>query len=86
MFDYLYEWLRNLAFYLILMTAVMHTLPSSVYKKYVRFFTGLVLILMLLTPVFNLLRIEYEVPEIYEEYEFQKDLNEIEIEEIVIGP
>jgi len=54
MFEYLYEWLRNISYYLILVTAVTYVLPSGSYRKYIRFFTGLVLILMLLTPVLNL--------------------------------
>ena len=58
MFEYLYEWLKDISFYLILVTAVTYVLPSNSYRKYIRFFTGLVLILMLLTPVLNLFRIE----------------------------
>lgn len=54
MFEYLYEWLQNISYYLILVTAVTYVLPSGSYRKYIRFFTGLVLIFMLLTPVLNL--------------------------------
>ncbi len=47
MFDYLYEWIRNIAFYLVMITAVMHVVPNPDYKRYIRFFTGLVLTVML---------------------------------------
>ena len=78
MFEYLYEWLRNLAFYLILVTAVTHVLPGSGYRKYIRFFTGLVLILMLLAPVFQLFDVQYRVEELYEGYNFEDNMKEIE--------
>ena len=29
MFAYLYEWIRNVAFYLVLVTALLHVLPRS---------------------------------------------------------
>ena len=93
MFEYLYEWLRNISYYLILVTAVTYVLPSNSYRKYIRLFTGLVLIMMLLTPVLNLFG---EKTFIYE-YQYEKNLpifiegmeefdNNIEVEEIVIGP
>ena len=42
----IYNWLEQLACYLILVTAVLHALPDSGYKKYIRFFTGLILSLI----------------------------------------
>ena len=112
MFDYLYEWLRDISYYLILVTAVTYVLPSNAYRKYIRFFTGLVLILILMAPMLQLLGIN--VPAggtVFEKYEaeiqeslpdFITDVNEvesknavykenaniqdIEVEDIVIGP
>lgn len=51
MLDMVYSWMKNTAFYLVIMTAVLEVLPGNTYKKYVRFFTGLVLILIVLSPV-----------------------------------
>lgn len=51
MLDMVYSWMKNTAFYLVIMTAVLELLPGNTYKKYVRFFTGLVLILIVLSPV-----------------------------------
>lgn len=59
MLDFIYEWIQNIAFYLILITVLLHMLPDSDYKKYIRFFTGLILILLLITPVLKLLHIDY---------------------------
>ena len=94
MFEYLYEWLRNISYYLVLVTAVTYVLPSNSYRKYVRFFTGLVLILMLLTPIWNLFGTEaFTIENIYEEFEQAEWIEEIdenefriEVEDIVVGP
>ena len=40
MFTYIYDWIKNLVFYLILMTMLMQIIPDSDYKKYIRFFYG----------------------------------------------
>lgn len=50
----IYQWMKNLAVFYILFTAVLHLVPDSKYEKYVRFFMGLLLIVMLCTPVFAL--------------------------------
>ena len=87
MFTYIYEWLEKISVYLILMTAVQHVLPSDVYKKYIRFFIGIVLIMMLLMPVLNVGKAEWEIPQIDEKYESaQEEMQEkIQVEDIVIG-
>lgn len=55
MFSYLYEWIMNISFYMVMVTAVMHVIPNSGYKRYIRFFTGLVLVVMLSDPFLKLL-------------------------------
>lgn len=80
MIEYLYEWLQNLSFYLILVTAVMYVIPANGYRKYIRFFTGLVLILMILTPVFELFGTEHTVTEYFEGYDFERNMKKIEDE------
>lgn len=58
MFVFLYEWIRNVAFYLVIITAIIQILPNDTYKKYIHFFTGLVLILLLMTPILKILGME----------------------------
>lgn len=51
----IYGWMENLAVFYIVFTAVLHLIPDQKYERYVRSFMGLLLILMLCTPVFSLL-------------------------------
>ncbi len=55
MFSYLYEWMMKLSFYMVMVTMVMHVVPNSDYKRYIRFFTGLALAVMLTDPFLRLL-------------------------------
>lgn len=52
--EWIGEWIRNLAFYFIFLSAVMNFLPGGEGKKYIRFFMGLLLILLVLRPVLSL--------------------------------
>ena len=86
MFAYLYEWIRNVAFYLVLVTALLHVLPRSGYQKYIRFCTGLVLILLVLAPVLKLFQMEEELRDAYRDDSWLEQLEEIKgVEEIQVG-
>lgn len=52
--EWIGEWIRNLAFYFIFLSAVMNFLPGGEEKKYIRFFMGMLLILLVLRPVLSL--------------------------------
>lgn len=78
MFDYLYEWIQNLAFFLVIVTAVLQIIPGSGYKKYVQFFSGMVMILLMLTPVLKLVGMENHFYELYHSKEYELSKKEIE--------
>ena len=52
--EWIGEWVRNLAFYFIFLSAVMNFLPNGEEKKYIRFFMGILLILLVMKPVMGL--------------------------------
>ena len=54
----LYQWLQDLAVYLILVSAILQALPQESYQNYIRFFSGLVLIILLMTPLLRLTDME----------------------------
>lgn len=78
MFDYLYEWMRNLAFYMVLITTALHVVPNSDYKKYIRFFTGLVLILMLAAPILHLFGAKNDLSDLFHNTEYEEKIREME--------
>ena len=73
MLDYIYEWMENIAFYMVIVDAAMQMVAGESYKKYIRFFAGMILILMLTGPILKIFGMsEFQVAE------YQKELEEIE--------
>lgn len=54
MIAFIYEWMENIAFYLVILVAIMQMIPQSSYQKYIRFFAGMILILMLAGPILRI--------------------------------
>ena len=44
--EWLARWVRNLAFYFIFLSVLMNVIPQGEERKYIRFFMGLLLILV----------------------------------------
>lgn len=77
----LYEWIENLAVFYILFTAILHLVPDGKYEKYIRFFMGLLLIVMMSTPVFSILGKGQELAEEFQFY-FDEENKEKELREL----
>ena len=52
----IYQWIRILAVFYILFTAVLQLMPDKKYERYIRSFMGLLLIYMLCTPLFSFMK------------------------------
>lgn len=48
------QWIQKIISCLLVMSAVLHVVPGKDYEKYIRFFCGLVLILLVLSPLLSL--------------------------------
>lgn len=78
--DILYETIRNICAFVILTTVVNNLLHESVYQKYVRFFTGLVLILIVVKPIVDILSNENVFAGNIEKYLLQIETSEFKNE------
>ncbi len=83
--EYIFGWIRDIAFYTLLMEVVLHMLPEQGQKKYLQFFMGIVLIILVISPVLSAAGLERQLDETYvrqtsdqELEEFQKRQQEIE--------
>lgn len=83
--EYIFGWIRDIAFYTLLMEVVLHMLPEQEQKKYLQFFMGIVLIILVISPVLSAAGLERQLDETYvrqtsdqELEEFQKRQQEIE--------
>ena len=73
MLEEIYSWIQNISVYLIVTAAVMHAIPGKEYEKYVRFFSGLVLILLLFAPLLKLTGKETDFQSAYQSNEYELD-------------
>lgn len=55
MLEEVYKWIQNIAVYLVVVTAMLHAVPGKDYERYIRFFSGLVLIVLIFMPVLSVL-------------------------------
>ena len=78
MLEQLYGWIQSIAVYLIVAAAVLQAIPGKEYKKYIQFFSGLVLILLLFTPILKLTGMAGTFTEKYYGREYEMQRQEIE--------
>lgn len=67
------EWLKNITGYILLISIIMQILPNPQYEQYVRLFTGLTLILLVVQPILKIgsadMFVEQQVVKFVEEQE-----------------
>ncbi len=68
-----YEWVRNITYYMIFITVASNLLADSKYEKYLRFFAGMVLILLVLKPLTGSLRLDERIAYLFESITFQNE-------------
>lgn len=71
--EWIYEWVRGLVFYLILMTMVLNLLPDKKYEKYLRLFTGMIFIMLVFRPFLDVGGLEERMAGVFERITFQND-------------
>lgn len=76
--DVIYEWIKNIAFYMISVSVVLKVLPGNQYQKYIQFFTGIILIILVFLPIIRLAGKEQTVKELYEGYTYEQKKEEFE--------
>jgi stage III sporulation protein AF len=53
----IYEWIKNIVIYMILHTIIMNLLGNSSYKKYVSIISGMILVLIVITPLLEFMNL-----------------------------
>ena len=69
----IYEWIRSLVSFMILMTALMNLLPDKKYEKYVQLFAGMVFLHLFFSPLTDLSGLEAQMAGAFERITFQTD-------------
>lgn len=76
----IYQWIKTLAIFYILFSAMIHLVPDQKYERYIKFFMGLLLIYILCVPVFSLLGASEKLVENFS-LNYQDELEAMESDE-----
>lgn len=76
--DTLLGYIKNIGFFLILVSVVCNALPENSYKKYCKLFCGLVLVVLVITPFNEILNYDGDISDIFLNKSYQSQLIELE--------
>ncbi len=81
----IYSWIRNIVIYLLINTIIMNLLGNKSYKKYVSIVSGMILVLIVMSPLIKLMKLEENLDYFLqandfavETSDFKSDLNRME--------
>ena len=73
------EYIKNIGFFLILVSVVCNALPENSFKKYCKLFCGLVLVALVITPIDSILNYNGNISDIFAKKTYGAKLDEMEI-------
>ena len=73
-----FQWVKSLAYYLILVSLLSNLIPNGKYDRYIRLFTGAVFILLVIRPLSGGLGLEEKMAYAYEKIRLKQDTSEFE--------
>lgn len=80
MMEAIYTWIRNLTGYFLFLAVIEALLPNRKYSRYVRLFSGMVLILLVLQPLTGSLRVDERIAHNYEAFVFRYQADDLKQE------
>lgn len=76
--EQLLGYIKNIGFFLILMSVVCNVLPDNGYKKYCRLFCGLVLVVLVINPFYEFLNYDGDIKDIFISNTYKSQLIELQ--------
>ena len=80
MINVIYGWVQNLVCFYIFLKVILHLLPGKHYQKYVRFFSGMLLMIGVFSPLLALLEKEEVLLQRIGQAEFFQDLDNLKLD------
>lgn len=76
--DELVLWVKSIAYYFIFVQLIIHFMPNGKYESYVKLFSGIVFLLLLLDPLTGKLNLTEKLTYAYEKILFEQSTGEFE--------
>lgn len=71
--DRIFDWIKSFIYFGLFLTILMQLLPDVKYKKYVRFFAGMIFIVLVMGPVFRIFSDDNILDTAVEKLEYQQE-------------
>lgn len=75
--DSMYNWVKNIAFFMILMSLILNLLPNVQYQKYLKLFSGMVMIILVVSPLMGFLHMDESLERYLNQITFTEEINEL---------
>ena len=72
----IYEWVRNIVFYQIITSIIINLIPNNVYVKYIRFFMGMLFVLIAIQPLLKVMKLADKIDVSYVHEVLEQELEE----------
>lgn len=69
----IYSWIKNILIYMIINTIIMNLVGNKSYKKYISIVSGMILVLIVISPVIRLMKLEGNLDFNLQAYEFSME-------------
>ncbi len=78
--EMIYEWVRNLVFYQLITSIIINLIPGNAYVKYIRFFMGMLFVLIAIQPVLKVMRLADKIDVSYVHEMLEQEMEEQDFE------
>lgn len=73
-----YDWIKNIAFYIILVTTILNVLPEKKYQKYLKLLIGVLMIILIMSPVLQYLKIDKSLDLSFIKESYEQEMKDVE--------
>ncbi len=78
--ELIYTWIRNIVIYMILNTVIMNLVGGKNYKKYVSIVSGMILVLIVIAPIMDFMKIEDKLELFLDRNEFSVEASDFKMD------
>lgn len=66
--EFIYHYVKNICVFMLVITLILNIFPDRQYRKYIKLFAGLLLIILAMNPIVNLGKKRIDISSIIDQY------------------
>lgn len=73
----IFNWIKDIAFYMILMTIIFNLVPNVSYQRYLKLFAGMILVILVISPLMGFLNLDERLEKYFLGISFTEEVNQL---------